>query len=104
VQTYLERDVRTFRQVGKRLVKTPKVYFTDPGTLCHLTGWKTAEHVAQGPMAGAIFETAVVSEIFKTLFYRGVEPQVYFWRTSTGLEVDLLVESNACLVPIEEQP
>ena len=87
--------------VGKRLVKTPKVYFTDPGTLCYLTGLRDPAHAAQGPMGGKIMETAVLSEIFKTLLHRGVEPRIYFWRTSTGSEVDIAVEADEKLVPIE---
>jgi hypothetical protein len=87
--------------VGKRLVKTPKVYFTDPGTLCYLTGLRDPAHAAQGPMGGKIMETAVLSEIFKTLVHRGVEPRIYFWRTSTGSEVDIVVEADEKLVPIE---
>jgi predicted AAA+ superfamily ATPase len=87
--------------IGKRLVKTPKVYFTDTGTLCHLAGLKDPEHAAAGPMGRAIFETAVLVEILKTLIHRGEEPQVYFWRTSAGSEVDLVVESAGKLIPIE---
>lgn len=87
--------------VGKRLVKTPKVYFTDVGTLCHLTGLKDPEHAAKGPMGGPIMETAVLSEIIKTLTHRGIDPQVYFWRTSAGTEVDIVVETGGKLVPIE---
>ncbi|MBZ0256482.1 DUF4143 domain-containing protein [bacterium] len=90
-----------FANIGKRLVKTPKIYFTDVGTLCYLTGLRTPEHAAAGPMGGSIFETAVITEIYKTLLHRGDDPQLYFWRTSTGIEVDLLVEHNQRLVPIE---
>ena len=90
-----------FANVGKRLVKTPKVYFTDVGTLCYLTGLKEAEHAASGPLGGPIMETAVLAEIVKTLTHRGMDPQVYFWRTSTGAEVDFVVESAGKLVPIE---
>jgi predicted AAA+ superfamily ATPase len=90
-----------FANVGKRLVKTPKVYFTDVGTLCHLTGLKDPEHAAAGPMGGPIMETAVLSEIVKTLTHRGTAPQVYFWRTSAGTEVDIVVEAAGKLVPIE---
>jgi predicted AAA+ superfamily ATPase len=90
-----------FANVGKRLVKTPKVYFTDVGTLCYLTGLKDPEHAASGPMGGAILETAVLTEIVKTLTHRGVDPQVYFWRTSSGTEVDIVVEAAGMLVPIE---
>jgi uncharacterized protein len=87
--------------IGKRLVKTPKVYFTDTGTLCHLAGLKDPEHAMAGPMGGAIFETAVLTEIAKTIADRGDEPRLYFWRTSAGVEVDLLVETGSMLVPIE---
>jgi predicted AAA+ superfamily ATPase len=87
--------------IGKRLVKTPKVYFTDTGTLCHLAGLKDPEHALAGPLGGAIFETAVLTEIVKTLADRGEDPRVYFWRTSAGVEVDLLVETGGVLVPIE---
>ena len=90
-----------FANVGKRLVKTPKVYFADVGTLCYLTGLKDPEHASSGPMGGAILETAVLSEIVKTLTHRGVDPQVYFWRTSSGTEVDIVVEAARKLVPIE---
>ena len=87
--------------VGKRLVKTPKVYFTDVGTLCYLAGLKDPEHAAAGPLGGAILETAVFSETLKTLFHRGMEPRVYFWRTTAGTEVDFVVETEKGLVPIE---
>lgn len=90
-----------FANVGKRLVKTPKVYFTDVGTLCYLAGLKDPEHAAAGPMSGAIFETAVLSEIVRTLTHRGMDPRVYFWRTMAGTEVDFVVETGTGLVPIE---
>ena len=90
-----------FANVGKRLVKTPKVYFTDVGTLCHLAGLKDPEHAASGPMGGAVMETAVLSEIVKTLTHRGLDAQVHFWRTMAGTEVDFVVETAAGLVPIE---
>ena len=60
-----------FANVGKRLVKTPKVYFTDTGTLYYLAGLKDPEHAASGPMGGAIMETAVLSEVVRTLTHRG---------------------------------
>ncbi|MBW7864835.1 MAG: ATP-binding protein [Candidatus Hydrogenedens sp.] len=90
-----------FANIGKRLVKTPKVYFMDTGTLCHLTGLSDPAHAAAGPMGGPIMETAVVSEIVKTLAHRGVIPQVYFWRTSAGVEVDVIAETEGRLVPLE---
>ena len=87
--------------VGKRLVKTPKVYFTDVGTLCHLTGLRDAEHAASGPLGGAILETAVLSEVVKSAIHRGMAPQVFFWRTLAGTEVDIVVEAEGRIVPIE---
>lgn len=90
-----------FANVGKRLVKSPKVYFTDTGTLCYLAGLRDASHAAAGPMAGAIFESAVLMEIVKTQVHRGEEPGVYFWRTSTGMEVDIVVDSAGRLIPLE---
>ena len=87
--------------VGKRLVKTPKVYFTDTGMLCYLAGIRDAAHAAAGPMAGAIAESAVVSEVLKSFLHRGLEPRMYFWRTATGDEVDLVIETPAGLLPLE---
>ena len=91
-----------FANVSKRLVKTPKIYFTDVGTLCYLAGLKDPAHAASGPMGGAIMETAVLSEIVKTLLHQGVEPRITFWRTATGTEVDFVVDvGGGKLVPIE---
>ncbi len=87
--------------IGKRLIKSPKVYFTDTGLLCYLVGLRDAEHAASGPMGGAIFENLVVAEIYKRFIHRGEEPPLYFWRTSTGSEVDLIVEDQQQLIPIE---
>jgi len=90
-----------FANIGKRLVKTPKVYFTDVGTLCYLAGLRDPEHAASGPMGGAIMETAVLTEIVKVFLYNGIEPRIWFWRTSAGTEVDILVETNGKLIPLE---
>ncbi len=90
-----------FANIGKRLVKTPKVYFTDVGTLCYLAGLREPAHAASGPLGGAIFETAVLGEIVKTFVHRGDQPSVFFWRTAAGVEVDIIVESQGRLIPIE---
>lgn len=90
-----------FANVGKRLVKTPKVYLADTGTLCYLTGVREPEHAAAGPLGGALFETAVLTEIVKTFTHRGERVPVYFWRTATGEEVDIVVDTGGRLIPIE---
>ncbi|MBM3311885.1 MAG: ATP-binding protein [Candidatus Aminicenantes bacterium] len=90
-----------FENLGKRLVKRPKVYFSDTGTLCYLTGLKDPEHAASGPLAGPLMETAVLTEIFKAYTHRGLEPRIYFWRTSAGAEVDIVVEAEGKILPVE---
>ena len=86
---------------GKRFVKSPKVYFNDVGTLCYLAGLRDPDHAALGPLGGAILETAVLSEIQRTLAHRGEFPEIYFWRTASGAEVDFLVKHGSQLIPIE---
>ncbi len=90
-----------FINVGKRMVKSPKVYFTDTGNLCYLTGLKDPEHAASSPLSGAIIETAVVNEIYKRIHHRARVPQLYFWRTSHGTEVDIIIDNGHRLIPIE---
>ena len=87
--------------VGKRLARTPKLFFNDVGLLCHLVGLETPAHAARSPMSGAIMETAVVGEILRRLRGRGIMPRVYHWRTTAGSEVDLLVEVDGRIVPVE---
>ena len=90
-----------YANMNKRLIRSPKVYFTDTGTLSHLVGLRDPSHAAAGPMGGPIFETAVLMEVVKTFVHRGQEPRVYFWRTSAGEEVDIVVEVGQTLVPLE---
>ena len=90
-----------FANIGKRLVKSPKVYFMDTGLLCYLVGLRDIEHAMSGPMGGAIFENFVVAELMKIFHHRGEEPNLYYWRTADGSEVDLIVDAGHALIPIE---
>lgn len=90
-----------FANLGKRLVKSPKVYFMDTGLLCYLVGLRDIEHASSGPMGGAIFENLVVAELVKTHVHTGVEPAFYFWRTAAGAEVDLVVDTPGGPIPLE---
>lgn len=90
-----------FENLGKRLVKTPKLYWLDTGLVCFLLGLKDAEAVLRGPMAGPLFETAMVAELAKLFFHRGLPPAIWYWRSREGLEVDILVELRGKLHPIE---
>lgn len=100
--TYQVVVVRPYwANIGKRLVKTPKVYFTDTGILCYLLALRDPAHAAAGPMAGAIAETAVLGELLKGQVNQGLEPRVSFWRTATGAEVDFVVETDRGLAAVE---
>lgn len=90
-----------FANIGKRLIKSPKIYFTDTGLLCYLVGLRDTEHASAGPMGGAIFENLVIADLYKTFLHRGEEPAMYFWRTTAGSEVDLILETQSGLIPLE---
>ena len=85
----------------KRVVKTPKVYFTDTGLVCYLCRWLTTETLINGAQAGNIFETFVVSEIIKSYYNAGKEPNLYFFRNGDGQEVDLIFYENGKIYPVE---
>lgn len=78
--------------IGKRLVKSHKVYFYDVGLACWLLGIKTVEQLQHHPLRGALFENLVVLEVMKSLRNQGLRDPLYFFRDSNGLEVDLLLE------------
>lgn len=86
---------------GKRITKSPKLYFLDIGLASHLVGLKTREHLLQSPMAGALFETYLLQETVKHFMNLGRFPRLYYWRSASGLEIDLLIEANGVLYPAE---
>ena len=87
--------------IAKRAVKTPKLYFSDTGLCSYLCAWETAETLAHGAMSGAILETYVISEIVKSYRHNGLFVNVYFYRDRDNREIDLLIERNGLLYPIE---
>lgn len=89
------------RNFGKRLVKTPKLYFLDTGLAAALLGIREADTLGIHAQRGALFETWVVSELIKQRFNAGRPPDLYFWRDNTGNEVDVLFESGTRLQPVE---
>ena len=90
-----------FNNYGKRIIKSPKIYFYDIGLVNYLVGIKEISLLLNGPMAGAIFETAVVSEIMKNRLAKGSRPRLYFWRSQSGMEVDLIEQQGPHYVPLE---
>lgn len=86
----------------KRAIKTPKLYFLDTGLAAYLTKWNTPDVLKSGAMAGAFFESFVVSEIIKSYYNKGIlEPSIYFYRDKDMNEIDMLIEENGTLYPIE---
>ena len=86
----------------KRAVKTPKLYFLDTGLAAYLLKWNTRDVLKNGAMAGAFFETFVISEIIKSFYNNGIiDPPLYFYRDKEKNEIDLIIEHNRVLHPIE---
>ena len=88
--------------ITKRTVKTPKLYFLDTGLAAYLTRWNTVDVLKSGAMAGAFFETFVLAEIIKSYYNRGIlDLPLYFYRDKNMNEIDLLIEDNGTLYPLE---
>ncbi|MEK7577689.1 MAG: ATP-binding protein [Patescibacteria group bacterium] len=92
-----------FQNLGKRLVKRPKLYFTDTGLAAHLMGINDSETLNASPQYGALFETMIVSDFFKRAYNHLHDPFLYYLRTRDGLEVDLVIEDNQKLYLIESK-
>ncbi len=91
-----------FNNITKRAVKTPKLYFLDTGLAAYLTKWNTPEVLEAGAMAGAFFETFVIAEVLKSYYNAGVlDPSLYYYRDKDTKEVDILIEQNGAIYPIE---
>jgi len=86
---------------GKRLVKTPKLYFHDTGLAAYLMGIANAQHLSIHSARGALFENWVISELLKHRYNQGLASHLYFWRNNTGDEVDVVMEFGEKLLPIE---
>ncbi|MEW5709911.1 MAG: ATP-binding protein [Pseudomonadota bacterium] len=85
----------------KRLVKTPKLYFLDTGLCSYLTQWSSPQSLEAGALSVAIFETWVMVELLKSYWHRGKQAPFYFYRDKDLLEIDLLIEADGVLYPIE---
>jgi len=85
----------------KRLAKTPKLYFWDTGLCAYLTKWPTSEVLLAGAASGAFFETFVVTDLLKGYSYSSMVPDVYYFRDSNSKEVDLFVQLEQVIHPLE---
>ncbi len=90
-----------YKNFKKRIVKTPKLYFTDTGVLSFLLSIRNPDELISHPLWGNIFETFIISELYKRVHHTGEKPPFYFWRDKTGNEIDLIVDIGSKLLPIE---
>ncbi len=87
--------------ISKRLIKTPKCYFLDTGLASFLTSWPTPLTLQNGASAGAFFETYIISEILKSYYNKGKEPNLYYYRDVDQKEIDLLFIKGDKIYPVE---
>ena len=87
--------------VLKRTIKTPKLYFYDTGLVCYLTRWSSAQVAESGAMSGPLLENFAVSEIVKSYQNAGLEPYLYFYRDRDAKEIDVILEGDGKLCPLE---
>lgn len=91
-----------YKNFNKRLIKSPKLYFYDSALVCALLNIRTVDELSIHPIRGALFESFVVSEIFKYSFNHNEVPSIYFWRDVQGHEIDVIIEKSFdSVVPIE---
>ena len=90
-----------FENIKKRVIKSPKLYFTDTGLASHLLGVTSPEQVARDPLRGCLYENLVILEILKSRLNRRKRAELYFYRDTHGNEVDLIVREGRNLIPVE---
>lgn len=90
-----------FRNIGKRLIKTPKVYFYDVGLSAYLLGIENIRQLKSHPLRGNLFENIIIMEFLKNRFNNAKTSNLYFYRDRTGNEIDLVIQKALSLIPIE---
>jgi len=90
-----------FENIRKRVVKSPKLYFTDTGLAAFLLGIHSSNQASRDPLRGNLYENLMILEIRKAMFNRGKRPDLYFYRDSNGNEVDLLIRKHSGILPVE---
>lgn len=90
-----------YANIGKRLVKAPKLYFTDTGIACRLLGIADVSHILGHPLRGALFENLVINNLQKWIYNHGEKEDLYFYRDKSGHEIDLIREYGDTISAIE---
>jgi hypothetical protein len=87
--------------ITKRIIKSPKMYFLDTGLCAYLTKWLTPDSLMNGAMSGAILETYAIGEILKSYYHNGAEPALWMYRDANQNEIDIILEQDGTLYPVE---
>ncbi len=90
-----------FENVQKRVIKSPKIFFTDVGLAAFLLGIHTTEQASRDPLRGNLYENLIIADTMKGAFNKGIRPDIYFFRDSHGNEIDLLIREKGTLTPVE---
>jgi len=90
-----------YQNFGKRVIKSPKLYFVDKGILCSLLRIKSSDELIEHYLRGNIIESFIISNLFKQFYNLDKRPHIYFWRDSQGHEIDCLIDQALQAVPIE---
>ena len=89
------------KNISNRMTKMPKIYFMDTGLVCYLTKWNSPETLEAGAKSGEILETFVIAEILKSYLHNGKKPNISFYRDKDKKEIDVILEENGKVYPIE---
>lgn len=87
-----------YQNLGKRLVKSPKIYMLDTGIMCYLLGLRNREQFMMSPLKGNIWETFIVGQIVRAMCNSGIKPSLWYWRTRDGHEIDLVLDKGGKLI------
>lgn len=90
-----------FENIQKRVIKSPKIFFTDVGLAAFLLGVHTAAQASRDPLRGNLYENLIITDIMKGAFNKGIRPELYFFRDSHGNEVDLVIKEMGAIIPVE---
>ncbi len=90
-----------YNNYGKRIIKKPKLYFTDTGIASNLLGIQNINHLESHPLKGELFENYIIMDFVKQNSFRLKPVNLYFWRSNDGIEIDLIIESANELIPVE---
>ncbi len=90
-----------YENFGKRIIKSPKLYFSDVGFASYLLGIENINQISRDPLRGFLFENLVILELLKTRINQGLEPHLYYYRDSNQREIDVIIQSGYNLIPVE---